>query len=99
LNKINECKSLEEVRANIDRIDRKIVELIAERGGYVKQAAGFKKTAEEVKAPKRAKQVIANVTELATELGADVSVTEKVYRAMVSAFINAELKEHNALKK
>lgn len=29
------CKSLEEVRVNIDRIDREIIELIAERGLYV----------------------------------------------------------------
>jgi isochorismate pyruvate lyase len=98
LNSITECKSLEEVRANIDRIDRQIVRLLSERGGYVKQAARFKKTAEDVKAPERAENVIANVRALAAELGADVLVTEKVYRTMISAFIGAELKEYNALK-
>jgi isochorismate pyruvate lyase len=99
LKPITECKSLEEVRANIDRLDRQIVRLLAERGGYVKQAVRFKKTAEEVKAPERAGQVIANATKLARELGADISVTEAVYRAMVSAFINSELNEHNTLNK
>ncbi len=39
------CDSLEQVRENIDRLDRQIVGLIAERGAYVSQAAGFKKTA------------------------------------------------------
>ncbi|MDP9031075.1 MAG: chorismate mutase, partial [Pseudomonadota bacterium] len=37
------CTSLEQVRENIDRLDRQIVALLAERGGFVSQAARFKK--------------------------------------------------------
>lgn len=88
------CTSIEEVRANIDRIDRQIVRLLAERGCYVKQAARFKKTTEDVKAPQRVEQVIAKVAALSRELGADPSVTEQVYRAMISGFTNAELAEY-----
>ena len=95
-NEVN-CNSIEEVRSNIDRIDRQIVTLLAERGGYVKQAARFKKTTDDVKAPQRVEQVIAKVTALSQELGANSSVTEQVYRAMISGFINAELTEHAAL--
>ena len=91
------CNSIEEIRSNIDRIDRQIVTLLAERGGYVKQAARFKKTTDDVKAPQRVEQVIAKVTALSQELGANASVTEQVYRAMISGFINAELAEHAAL--
>ncbi|MFC5222352.1 chorismate mutase [Bifidobacterium leontopitheci] len=36
---IHTCESLDEVRANIDRIDTRLVDLIAERGTYVAQAA------------------------------------------------------------
>ena len=39
-----ECNNLEQVRAQIDRLDTQIVELIAERTTYVIQAAKFKKT-------------------------------------------------------
>ncbi len=46
-----ECDSLENVRKNIDRIDREIVKLISERSSYVRQAARFKKTMDDVKAP------------------------------------------------
>ncbi len=88
------CGSLEEVRAHIDGIDRHMVALLAERGAYVRQAARFKKTTDDVKAPQRVEQVIAKVRALAVELGADPSVTERVYRAMISAFIDAELAEH-----
>jgi isochorismate pyruvate lyase len=98
LSKVVECNSIEEVRSNIDRIDRHIVTLLAERGCYVKQAAHFKKTTDDVKAPQRVEQVIAKVTALSQELGANSTVTEQVYRAMISGFINAELAEHAALK-
>jgi isochorismate pyruvate lyase len=91
------CHSLEEVRENIDRVDRQIVGLLAERGGYVQQAARFKKTTDDVKAPQRVEQVIAKVLALSAEVGAMPNVTEAVYRAMISAFIHAELTEHAAL--
>ncbi|NML15026.1 chorismate mutase [Azohydromonas sp. G-1-1-14] len=94
---VADCASLEEVRAHIDRLDRQIVALLAERGGYVKQAARFKKSTDDVKAPARVEQVIAKVTGLAQELGADAVVVEKVYRAMIAGFIEAELREHAGL--
>jgi isochorismate pyruvate lyase len=91
------CNSLEDVRSNIDRIDRDIVALLAERGSYVKQAAKFKKTSDDVKAPQRVEQVINKVVGLSCELDANPKVIEAVYRAMISAFIEAELAEHARL--
>lgn len=92
------CNSLDDVRSNIDRIDRRIVACLAERGGYVRQAAKFKKSTDDVRAPQRVEQVISKVVALAGELGANPDVTEQVYRAMISGFINAELAEHAALQ-
>jgi isochorismate pyruvate lyase len=91
------CNSLNEVRENIDNIDREIVALLAARGNFVIQAASFKKTKSEVKAPNRVEQVISKFTALAQEQGANPAVVESVYRAMISAFIEAELKEHSLL--
>lgn len=91
------CSSLSEVRENIDRIDREIVALIAKRGAFVAKAASFKKTTEEVKAPNRVEQVISKVTSLALEQGANPEVVESVYRSMISAFIDMELKGHSLL--
>ena len=88
------CNSLEEVRSNIDRIDRQMVALIAERGKFVKQAARFKKNSDEVQAPQRVEQVIAKVRSLATEAGADAAIAEQVWRVMIAAFVQAELAEH-----
>ena len=50
-----------------------------------------------MKAPQRVEQVIAKVTSLAKELGANPTITEQVYRAMIYAFLIAELAEHAML--
>lgn len=90
---IKKCASIEEVRACIDHLDRQIVTLLADRGAYVKQAAAFKTSTDEVKAPRRVEQVITKVTALAVEVGASTAVIEAVYRCMIEAFTKAELVE------
>ncbi|MBZ9666210.1 chorismate mutase [Pseudomonas sp. LMG 31766] len=92
-----QCNSLEEVRERIDQIDRSMVDLIAQRGGLVAQAARFKKDSAAVRAPARVEQVIAKVSTLADERGASAEVVEQVYRAMIAAFIDEELRTHAAL--
>ncbi|EIK97233.1 chorismate mutase [Pseudomonas sp. M47T1] len=91
------CTSIEEVRQRIDSIDREVVALLAKRGDLVTQAAAFKKTTADVRAPNRVEQVIAKVRAMASETGASPEVVEQVYRAMIAAFIDEELKTHAAL--
>lgn len=87
---ITPCASLDEVRHHIDRIDRQLVALIAERGGYVAQAAGFKRSADEVAAPQRVAQVLDKVRALAQQQGASPEVVTAVWQAMIEAFIREE---------
>lgn len=91
------CTSLEEVRHGIDAIDRSLVSLLAQRGRLVTQAAAFKKTTDDVRAPARVEQVITKVREMAEQTGASAEVVEQVYRAMIAAFINEELTTHAKL--
>jgi isochorismate pyruvate lyase len=93
------CKSLDEVRENIDRIDKKIVKLVAERSSYVSQAANFKKDSEEVKAPQRVEKIIAKVRSIANDYDLDPYIIERIYREMINCFINAELMEYEKIKK
>lgn len=88
-----ECNSLEEVRANIDRIDDEIIKLIAERGRYVVQASAFKKDEEGVQDTGRVEKVIAKVREKAKEYGANPDMVEALYREMISRFVNMEMSE------
>lgn len=94
-NRIPANNTLEEVRGNIDRIDNEIIKLIAERGQYVLQAASFKKTDNDVKAPKRVEEVILKVRNTAEEYGANPDMIESLYREMISSFIKSETKEFN----
>lgn len=88
-----QCRSLEEVRENIDRIDDEIIRLIAERGTFVAQASAFKKTEAGVKAPNRVEAVIAKVREKAEEYGANSDMIEVLYREMIARFVDMEMKE------
>lgn len=94
---VRQCDSLDQVRNEIDRVDGLMLALLAERGGYVTQAARFKANAAEVPAPQRVERVVARVSGLAAELGADPAVAEATWRAMVAAFIAHELAAHAAL--
>lgn len=91
------CTSIEDVRSRIDHIDQNLVALLAQRGQLVAQAATFKKTRDDVRAPARVEQVIAKVRAIASDTGASPEVVERVYRAMIAAFIDEELRLHAAL--
>jgi isochorismate pyruvate lyase len=91
---VTDCASLGEVRANIDRLDREIVGLLAEREKYVVQAARFKQSAADVPAPARVEEVVANVRRIALEFGASADVIECGYRVLISGFTQGELAAH-----
>jgi isochorismate pyruvate lyase len=86
--------SLEEIRAAIDAVDADLVRLLARREGLVRQAAPLKRDAPAVRAPGRVEQVVARARAQAVTAGADPDVVERIYRAMVQAFIDMELTEH-----
>ena len=81
------------MRAQIDRIDAQIVALIGERAGYARQAERFKATAADVRAPARVEQVVARVRRLAAEHGAEPDLVERVYRTMIEAFTELQLRQ------
>lgn len=88
------CANLAGVRENIDRLDREIVALLAERGRYVKDAARFKRDAFQVSAPQRQQEVIDKVKALAEKEGAYPEVVEAAYRALIAGFIAREQQDH-----
>ncbi|MFC3530563.1 chorismate mutase [Vogesella facilis] len=87
---IYDCRNLDEVREQIDRLDRAIVSLIAERGLYLQQAAGFKPGSAPEEDGKRIDQVMRRVSRLSGELGADAALTAKIYRTMIGHFVERE---------
>lgn len=82
--------SLEAVRARIDRIDRALVPLLAERFACAARAAHFKSNAAQARAPARAAAVVARARALARRHGAPEAAVARVYGAMIAAGVALE---------
>jgi len=87
-----------EVRRHIDELDTRIVALLAERSGYVAQAARIKQRADQVYDQARIDFIIDRVRAQARQAGAPEAVMEATYRAMIAAFIEFEHGEFARLK-
>lgn len=94
---ITPCLSLDEVRQQIDRLDRQLLALVGERSAYVAQAAALKKDRAEVAAPQRVEQVISRLCAMAKDYGAPPKVVEATWRTMIAAFIRFEQQTHSSL--
>ena len=86
-----DCADLDHVRVEIDRVDKALVGMIAERFGYVERAwqikLGLKQEANE---PWRNQQVIDKVRALASEKGLPPDLCEALWRQMIGWFIQYE---------
>ncbi len=95
---MTECNSINEVRDNIDRIDAALVALLAERGGYVRQAARLKQRQAEVVDAGRIADVIGKALGHAESHGFDADVIEAIYRSMIEHFIAFEEREFDKIR-
>ncbi|MGB8274438.1 MAG: chorismate mutase [Alphaproteobacteria bacterium] len=85
-----DCNTLGEIRSNIDRIDRELVKLLAERASFVRRAGELKATREAIVDPKRIEDIIADVRRRSRDLGLEADVAEDVFRVMIGRFIDFE---------
>ncbi len=90
---MKECKSLEEVRSEIDKIDEEIVRLIAERSRYVKQAAKFKVSVDEIKSDERIDDVLSHVRHLAATLGISPNLVADIFKILIDKMVEMEIEE------
>jgi isochorismate pyruvate lyase len=79
-----------EVRAEIDRIDAELVDLMAERFAYVDRAWQLKADPGEAYVPWRIQQVIDKVKERAKAKGLPPELTEALWRQMIGWFVQYE---------
>lgn len=88
-----ECRDMTEVRAEIDRIDAALVDLIAERFGYVERAWHLKTNPRDANVPWRIQQVIDKVKVQARQRGLPAEMIEMVgaqWRNMIGWFVQYE---------
>jgi isochorismate pyruvate lyase len=87
----NECRTMAEVRDGIDRLDRELVRLIAERQAYIEAAARIKDEETEVRLEWRIEDVVTKVLAAADREGLSKRIAEPVWREMIERCIEHEL--------
>ena len=87
-----ECLDIQDIRKEIDAIDREVIKLLGKRFAYVKAAAKFKRNADSVKAMNRFNVMLQQRRIWAEEVGLNPDAIEKLYRDLVGYFIEEELK-------
>jgi isochorismate pyruvate lyase len=86
-----DCLTLQEIRAEIDRIDRQVIAAWSQRFAYVKAASKFKTDATTVQAPERLATMLQQRRDWASAAGLNPDVIENLYRDLVGYFIQEEL--------
>jgi isochorismate pyruvate lyase len=88
----DQCESLVDIRAEIDRLDRQVIALLGQRFAYVKAASKFKTNETTVRAPERLQAMLQQRRAWAEEEGLHADVIEKMYQDLVNHFIAEEMK-------
>jgi isochorismate pyruvate lyase len=86
-----ECKSIEEVRLQIDKIDQVIIDLIGKRFSFIQEIVKYKNSVDEVIAKNRFKAVIDDRRKMAVSHHLDPDVIENIYRILMKYFIKEQL--------
>ena len=87
-----------EVRAGVDRLDRELVERLAERFRYMDAAARIKGDREAVRDEPRKAQVLANVAGHAERLGVPAATAAALWELLVEASIAYEFDRFDGLR-
>lgn len=86
-----ECTGMDEIRNQIDRIDREIIRLFAQRSNYVHEIVKYKTDEVSVIATERKDLVIKQRSEWAEASGLDKKTFEDIYVRLLQQNISEEL--------
>ena len=90
--------TMAEVRAGVDEIDRQLVALFAQRFAHMRAAARIKPDRSAVRDEPRKAEVIDNVRQEATRLGAPGDILAGLWDQLVEASIAYEMTEFDRLR-
>ena len=91
----NDCNSMTEVRAGVDDVDRRVVELLKRRFGYMDAAARIKPDREAVRDEWRKADVLAKVDAAAERMGVDRALMARLYADLLETSIAHEFEEYD----
>ena len=81
------CSSMAELREAIDRLDRRLVALLAQRQRYIERAALLKQSRAAVRDEERVEEVIAKVVAEGHKAGLSPDIAVPVWRSLIDASI------------
>ena len=90
---MKQCNSLQEVRTEIDTLDRELVELISQRSHLIRQAAAFKNSVDEVKAEDRIEFILGRVRHHAIQKGVSPNMISELFVIMINEMVETEIAE------
>jgi isochorismate pyruvate lyase len=78
-----ECLTREDIRREIDRLDRALIDLLVERFGYIQRMAEIKQDPAEARIDSRVSDVLSKVTRLARERGLDADLASDLWTTLM----------------
>ena len=93
IDKVQDCHSMQEVRAGVNALDDILVPLLVERSAYMTQAAKVKNDETLVRDAARIQAIVDRVRPMAAAHGGDPDLMERLYRAMMECYIDYEHQE------
>ncbi len=93
-----ECRTMAEVRAGVDAVDRELVALLVRRFAYMDAAARIKSDRGSVRDERRKAEVIANAEAAGVAAGLPQGIIENLWEGLVEASIAHELVRWDRLR-
>lgn len=86
-----DCRDIEEIRQEIDKIDKQIIELFSARHEFVKEIVAYKNDENGVIARERQDFVLNERAKLAQKMGLNPEVFKKIFTILIEDNISKEL--------
>jgi isochorismate pyruvate lyase len=87
----SECRNMDELRAQIDRLDQELVDLLVARTGYIDRAIVLKTSAQlPARIEARVDEVLENVRRLAAQQGLDPELAAALWERIIEWSIARE---------
>lgn len=89
-----QCRNMEEIRADVNQVDREIIRLLGRRLAYVREAVRFKPDEKSITNPDHWERFFAQRRAWGEEEGYDPAVVEALYRRLYEYTVEVQLDLH-----
>ena len=87
----HDCDSMQTLRAQIDKLDHQLIEMLVMRAGYIDRASELKPgVGLPARIPERVEEVVQNVRAKSVEAGMDPELAETLWRTLIEWSIARE---------